>query len=98
MEESKTDSLRFYQTDPSGTLNQWNAVVIGKGGEDATKNLEEEWEEGMEEDEAIELAVESLKEGEDDLENANVEVAVVSVEDGYQRIEPDELEERGLGV
>ena len=94
----KDGNPQVYHTDPSGTLSQWNAVAIGKGGEDATENLEDKWEEGMEEDEAIELAVESLKEGEDDLDNANIEVAVVTVEDGYQRIEPDELEERGLGV
>ena len=42
--------------------------------------------------------LQSLKEGEDDLENANIEVAVVTVEDGYHRIDPEELEDRGLGV
>lgn len=94
----KDGEPKVYQTDPSGTLNQWNAVAIGKGGEDATEHLEENWDEGMEEDEAIELAVNSLQEGEEDLDNANIEVAVVTVEDGYQRIEPDELEDRGLGV
>ena len=49
-------------------------------------------------DSLIGKALESLKEGEDDLDNANIEVAVVTVDDGYQRIEPDELEDRGLGV
>ena len=83
-----------YQTDPSGTLNQWNAVSIGKGGSDTREHLEEEWEEGMSEDEAVQLAVEALRKGEEDIEPKNIELAIVDVENQYQRIEPSELEER----
>ena len=84
-----------YQTDPSGTLNQWNAVAIGKGGEEAREHLEENWSEDLSEDEAVELAVEALHEGEDDIENENIELSTVEKQ-GFQRVEPEELEERGL--
>ncbi len=94
----KDGEPQVYQTDPSGTLNQWEAVAIGKGGRDVTEHLEEEWEEGLEEDEAIELAIESLKEGEEDLETENIELAVVDVDDNYHRVQPEELEDRDLGA
>jgi len=84
-----------YQTDPSGTLNQWNAVAIGKGGEEAREHLEENWSEDLSEDEAVELAVEALHEGEDDIENENIELSTVEKQ-GFQRVEPEELEERDL--
>jgi proteasome alpha subunit len=87
-----------YQTDPSGTLNQWNAIAIGKGGEEAKEYLEENWSEGLSEDEAIELAVDALKEGEDDIENENIELSTVDEENNFQRVTPEELEDRGLGV
>ncbi|MFB6199464.1 MAG: archaeal proteasome endopeptidase complex subunit alpha [Candidatus Nanohaloarchaea archaeon] len=89
---------KVYQTDPSGTLNQWNAVAIGKNGEDVNDYLEDEWQEDMDQEEAIELAVEALKESADDLETANIELAVVDTENKYQRLEPEELDDRGLGA
>lgn len=85
-----------YQTDPSGTLNQWNAVAIGKGGEDAREHLEENWSEDLSEDEAVELAVEALHEGEDDIENENIELSTVDEDEEFQRVTPEELDERGL--
>ena len=84
-----------YQTDPSGTLNQFTAVAIGKGGEDAREHLKENYEENLAEEEAVELAVEALQEGEDDLDAENVELSVVD-SDGFRRVEPEELEEREL--
>jgi len=85
-----------YQTDPSGTLNQWKAVAIGKGGEGAREYLEENWNEDLSEDEAVELAVEALHEGEDDIESENIELSTVDEDDKFNRLEPEDLEERGL--
>ena len=87
-----------YQTDPSGTLNQWNAIAIGKGGDDAKEHLEENFEEDLAEQEAIELAVEALKKGEEDIETENIELSVVDEENNFQRYSPEDLEEQGLGV
>lgn len=91
----KDSEPQVYHTDPSGTLNQWKAVAIGKGGTEATEHLESEWEEDLEQEEAITLAVEALKAGEEDLETENVELATVDLSGGYNRVEPEELEERG---
>lgn len=92
----KDGNPKVYQTDPSGTLNQWNAIAIGKGGEETKEHLEENWEEELTEEKAVEMAVEALRKGEEDIELENIELAIVDVEDDYHRVEPEELEERGL--
>lgn len=92
----KDGNPKVYQTDPSGTLNQWNAIAIGKGGQDTKEHLEENWEEDIDEDEAVEMAVKALREGEEDIELENIELAIVDVDNGYHRVEPEDLEERGL--
>ncbi|MFB6203665.1 MAG: archaeal proteasome endopeptidase complex subunit alpha [Candidatus Nanohaloarchaea archaeon] len=94
----KDGNPEVYQTDPSGTLSQYQAIAIGKGGEDAQKHLEENWDEDLAEDEAIQLAVNALKEGEDDLETENIELSVVDLEDDFRRVSPEELEEEGHGI
>ena len=85
-----------YQTDPSGTLNQWRGIAIGKGGPEAQEHLEENWEEGMDEDDAIELAVAALRNGEDDIGTQNIELANISQEEDYSVITPSDLEDKGL--
>lgn len=92
----KDGSPEVYQTDPSGTLSQWNAVAIGKGGGEAREHLEEEWDEDLSQDEAIDLALEALKAGEDDIELKNVELGTVSEEERFERVSPSELEDRGF--
>jgi proteasome alpha subunit len=92
----KDGNATVYHTDPSGTLSQWNAVAIGKGREEAKEHLEENWEEGLEEQEAIDLAVSALKAGEEDIELNNIELSTVDEEDNFQRFSPEELEEQGV--
>ncbi len=94
----KDGEATVYQTDPSGTLNQWQAIAIGKDGKEAQEHLEENWEENLSEEEAIELAVEALNQGEEELDTANLEMSKVDEDDSFQRITPEELEERGLGL
>jgi proteasome alpha subunit len=87
-----------YLTDPSGTLSEWNAVAIGKGREDTSKHLEENYDEDLSEDEAVKLAVNALKEGEEDIELKNVELAVVNGEEEFKRLSPEDLEDRGVDL
>ncbi len=94
----KDGESKVYQTDPSGTLTQWNAVAIGKGGQEANEHLESEWGEDMGEDEAIGLAVQALKSGEEDINTENIELALVTGEDTFRIVSPGELDDRGLGA
>ena len=94
----KDGVAKVYHTDPSGTLSEWKAIAIGKGGDDAEEHLEENWEQGLSEEEAIELAVTALEEGEQDIETENIEMSIVDEDDKFQRITPEELENRDLGL
>ncbi|MFB6100514.1 MAG: archaeal proteasome endopeptidase complex subunit alpha [Candidatus Nanohalobium sp.] len=89
----KDGNATVYHTDPSGTLSQWRAIAIGKGREDAKEHLEENWEDDMDEQAAIDLAVSALKQGEEDIEFNNIELSVVDQEDNFQRFAPEELED-----
>ena len=92
----KDDNPKVYHTDPSGTLNQWNAIAIGKGREDATEHLEENWENDLSEDEAIDLAISALKKGEADIELKNIELSTVNKQDNFTRYTPEELDNKGV--
>ncbi|MFB6182782.1 MAG: archaeal proteasome endopeptidase complex subunit alpha [Candidatus Nanohaloarchaea archaeon] len=94
----KDGTPEVYHTDPSGTLSQWNAHAIGKGGEEAREHLQEKWEENLEEEEAIQLAVEALKAGEEDIEISNVEMSLVNEENDFHRLTPEELDDKGIEI
>ncbi|MDY6776468.1 MAG: archaeal proteasome endopeptidase complex subunit alpha [Candidatus Nanohaloarchaea archaeon] len=85
----------LYQTDPSGILKEWNAVAIGRGGETATELFQEKYEEGMEEDDAVGLALEALEKAEEDITIKNIEMSIIDQEE-FQRVMPEDLEERGF--
>ncbi|MDY6769606.1 MAG: archaeal proteasome endopeptidase complex subunit alpha, partial [Candidatus Nanohaloarchaea archaeon] len=91
------DRPELYQTDPSGILKEWNAIAIGRGGETANDLFRDEYEEGMDEDAAIQLALDALSAAEEDIDLANIEL--VSVDgDGFTRLMPEELDDRGFSL
>jgi len=89
----KDEETHVYQTDPSGTLNQFKAVAIGRNGDEATEVLREEWSEDLDQEEAVQAAIEALQVGDEELEAENLELAVVSGEKDYVRMTPEELED-----
>ncbi len=93
----RDNSAELYQTDPSGILKEWKAVAIGRGADAANELFEDEYSEDIEEEAAIELALEALKRAEDDIELENVELSTID-KDGFHRVMPDELEERGFSL
>lgn len=93
----KDTAPELYQTDPSGILKEWKAVAIGRGADAVNKLFEEEYEEDMSEEDAINLALKALNEAEDDIELENVELALVDT-DGFERVMPDDLEGRGFSL
>ncbi len=91
------DDAELYQTDPSGILKEWKAVAIGRGADAANELFEDEYEDDMEEDAAIELALTALNRAEDDISLENVELSTID-DDGFHRVMPDQLEERGFSL
>ncbi|MEM3186449.1 MAG: archaeal proteasome endopeptidase complex subunit alpha [Conexivisphaerales archaeon] len=81
----------IYVTDPSGTYLGYNAVAIGGGSEQATELLEQKYKEDMSLEEAISLAVESVKKaGEEKTEPKHVKIAVIDVKTRKMRRLTDE--------
>ncbi|MFB6137986.1 MAG: archaeal proteasome endopeptidase complex subunit alpha [Halobacteriaceae archaeon] len=72
---------RLYETDPSGTPLEWQALAIGENRRDIQSYLEEEYTEDLDLDAAVELALTALGEVKDDaLSPESVGVATVDAE------------------
>lgn len=85
---------RVFETDPSGTPYEWQALSIGANREDLRNYLEEHYEEGLSTEEAMGLALEALDEVTDEeMTPKGVAMATVEVEDEelHERT-PEELE------
>ncbi len=70
-------SPTLFETEPSGTMIEWNAQVIGRGAEKARKILVTGYREGMDEKAGIQLLLRALKGGEKSVSSKNVEAVIV---------------------
>ena len=77
---------RLFETDPSGTPNEWKAVAIGSDRMEIQELLEERWREDLTLDEGIELALAALgRVRDEDLDPSGLAVAVVETATGSYR-------------
>jgi proteasome alpha subunit len=84
---------RLFETDPSGTPYEWQALSIGSDRSDLRDYLEAEYEEGLSTEAALGLALDTLAQSNDgELSPEGVGVATITVEDGYTEHSTDELE------
>lgn len=68
----------LFETEPSGTMIEWNAQAIGRGAEKARKILISGWKEGMELKAGAQLLVKALKTGEKDAKTDNIEAVYIT--------------------
>ena len=93
---------RLFETDPSGTPYEWQALSIGSDRNDLRDYLETEYEEGITTEEAVGLALDTIAETADEgLTPEGVGVATITVDDEQYAEKPNDeieavLEERGL--
>ncbi|RKS83524.1 proteasome alpha subunit [Haloarcula quadrata] len=87
---------RLFETDPSGTPYEWQAVAIGGSREDIQSFLEEEYAEGMDLEGGIELALRALASvNEDGLDATGVDIATIDVESKqFEKLAEDDIAER----
>ncbi|WP_225333481.1 archaeal proteasome endopeptidase complex subunit alpha [Halomicrobium urmianum] len=72
---------RLFETDPSGTPYEWQAVAIGGDRDEIQSFLEENYEEEMDLESGIDLALRSLDSVSDEgLDASGVDIATVDVE------------------
>lgn len=75
----------LYHTDPSGTYSRYDATAIGSGSEGAQASLLTDYHSSLTLEEAAVMALRILKQVmEEKLGPLNVEVATVTVKDGFQ--------------
>ncbi|GAD52942.1 proteasome subunit alpha, archaeal [Halarchaeum acidiphilum MH1-52-1] len=86
---------RLYETDPSGTPNEWKALAIGSGRDDIQQYLEDEYSEDVALEDAVGLALAGLGQVHDDgLTPEGIGVATVDAESGsFIELTDDEIEE-----
>jgi proteasome alpha subunit len=98
----KDGEPRLFETDPSGTPYEWQAVAIGGGRGDIQSHLEEEYTPEMDLATGIDLAIEALAVEADDLTADSIHVGTVDTEsEQFRTLSTDEVEshvaEIGLG-
>ncbi|NLV12745.1 archaeal proteasome endopeptidase complex subunit alpha [Haloarcula argentinensis] len=72
---------RLFETDPSGTPYEWKALAVGADRGDIRDYLEEHYDEGMDLDEGVDLALAALASvNDDELSPEGIGVATVDVE------------------
>ncbi|MDS0281038.1 archaeal proteasome endopeptidase complex subunit alpha [Haloarcula onubensis] len=87
---------RLFETDPSGTPYEWQAVAIGGSREDIQGYLEDEYEAEMDLEGGVELALRALASVNDDgLDATGVDIATIDVEsEQFSKLEEDDIAER----
>jgi proteasome alpha subunit len=87
---------RLFETDPSGTPYEWQAVAIGGSREEIQTYLEDEYTEEMDLEAGVELALRSLASvNEDGLDATGVDIATIDVEtEQFTKLEEDDIADR----
>jgi proteasome alpha subunit len=85
---------RLFETDPSGTPNEWKAVAIGSDRADVQDHLEEHWTPDLTLDEGIELALGALNSIREELPDpGELALGVVDTDtERYRRLGNDEIQ------
>lgn len=84
---------KLYQVDPSGSFWAWKASALGKNGVNARAFLEKRYREQDDVEDAIQLAILTLKEGFDgEMTAENLEIGIAT-KDGFRRLTTAELTE-----
>ncbi|WP_026068906.1 archaeal proteasome endopeptidase complex subunit alpha [Methanomassiliicoccus luminyensis] len=86
--------VHLFETDPSGALVSYKAGSIGAGRNVVMEAFEEQYQEGMEQEDAIVLGLKALKKAteEEKLNPKSVEIGVVRKDADFRRLDDDEVE------
>jgi proteasome alpha subunit len=69
---------KLFETEPSGTMIEWNAQAIGRGADKTRKALVSGWKDGMDLKAGAQLLVKAIRAGEKDARIENIEAVYVS--------------------
>jgi proteasome alpha subunit len=83
--------MHLIEADPSGMLYEWQAYAIGRGGAVANKILKQKWKPGMQEKDAVKLAMEVIEKTEKEKKDDSIEIIVITKDEKYRKLTTDEL-------
>lgn len=84
--------VHLFETDPSGALNSYKAGSIGSGRAQVMELFEDKYKDNISYDEAVKLGLQGLKKTSEDPLNANTtEIAVITKDKPFDRLEPEEV-------
>jgi 20S proteasome subunit alpha 2 len=84
---------KLYQVDPSGSYWAWKASALGKNGVNARTFLEKRFKEEDDIEDAVQLAILTLKEGFDgEITADNIEIGISS-DDSFKKLSTEEISE-----
>jgi len=86
---NENGEYHLFETDPSGAFREWRAQAIGRGSKKSKKYLAANYKKKMTREQALTLALKSLKEAEEELSPETVEIGVI--EEGKISINTPEL-------
>ena len=86
-----TTGSHLIESDPSGMLFEWSAWSIGRGANLANKILKEKWKKDMEEENAIRLAIDTLRKSEKNVSGNNIEVVTIKKEEKFKYLKKEEI-------
>lgn len=88
------DGPQLFQVDPSGSSFGWKATAIGKNYVNAKNFLERRYNEDMELDDAVHIALLTLRESyEGEMTESNIEVAVIGEDRIFKVLTPSEVKD-----
>ena len=86
------DGPQLFQVDPSGAAFGWNATAIGKNYVNAKNFLERRYNDDMELDDAVHIALLTLRESyEGEMTEFNIEVGIVGPDRVFRILTPSEV-------
>ena len=83
--------MHLIEADPSGMLYEWQAYAIGRGGAVANKILKQNWKPGMQEKDAVKLAMEVIEKTEKEKKDDAIEIIIITKDGKYRKLTTDEL-------
>ena len=93
----ETGKPKLYQTDPSGTFSMWKANATGRSSKNMKEFLEKNWEEDMDSESAVKLAMKSLLEIVES-GSKNLEVVVVGAKGVVIQVPDSEIEKHCAAI
>lgn len=89
-----TGAPALYQVDPSGAYIHWKATAIGKNYSNAKGFLEKRWRPDMGIDDAVHMALLTLREGlEGEMTSTNVQVGICKQNGTFQVLTPAQIQD-----